>query len=364
MNREKKTTTPEIRFPWFTGDWAKYKLQTIVDSIDTGKSIFDKDAYAGKYPILGSTSVIGYNDEYDYEGDFILTARVGVNAGSLYRYAGKVKISDNTVFIQATQNIEFLYYLLAQFDLKKLSFGTGQPLVKTSELKKLELMMPTNLNEQIKIGEHFSNLDTLIALHQHQLDDMKEYKKGLLQKMFPKKGEKVPELRFTEFTEDWEEQKLNEVTSVAPFKPYLKEAEKEGDYEVIQQGDNPVLGYAYGEPFADFEKVTLFGDHTLSLYKPISPFFVATDGLKILYSERIEGDLYYYLLERYKPDSEGYKRHFSILKECVCSYPKDREEQRKIGDFFNSLDKTITLHQQQLDDMKEYKRGLLQKMFV
>ncbi|WP_051201063.1 restriction endonuclease subunit S [Butyrivibrio sp. XPD2002] len=175
---------PEIRFPGFTGDWEQRKLEAVVDSVDTGKSKFDKEGSSGEYPILGSTSVIGYDEEYDYEGDFILTARVGANAGSLYRHAGKVKISDNTVFIQASQNIEFLYHLLTQFDIKKLSFGTGQPLVKASELKNLELMMPRDINEQMKIGDYFKQLDNLITLHQRKVAQLKELKKGLLQQMF------------------------------------------------------------------------------------------------------------------------------------------------------------------------------------
>ena len=152
-------------------DWEQRKLSDVVDSVDTGKSKFDKEGSSGEYPILGSTSVIGYDDEYDYEGDFILTARVGANAGSLYRHAGKVKISDNTVFIQASQNIEFLYQLLTRFDIKKLSFGTGQPLVKASELKSLELMMPTNMKEQMRIGAYFNQLDHLITLHHRKYTD-------------------------------------------------------------------------------------------------------------------------------------------------------------------------------------------------
>lgn len=145
MFPQKDDTVPEIRLPGFTEAWEQCKLSDVVDSVDTGKSKFDKEGSSGEYPILGSTSVIGYDDEYDYEGDFILTARVGANAGSLYRHAGKVKISDNTVYIQASQNIEFLYQLLIRFDIKRLSFGTGQPLVKASELKRLELMMPTDM---------------------------------------------------------------------------------------------------------------------------------------------------------------------------------------------------------------------------
>lgn len=175
---------PKIRFKGYTDDWEQRKLSDVVDSVDTGKSRFDKEGSSGKYQILGSTSVIGYDDEYDYEGDFILTARVGANAGSLYRHAGKVKISDNTVFIQASQNIEFLYQLLIQFDIKKLSFGTGQPLVKASELKSSELMMPTDMKEQMRIGVYFKNLDHLITLHQQKCEELQKIKKYMLQNMF------------------------------------------------------------------------------------------------------------------------------------------------------------------------------------
>lgn len=175
---------PEIRFEGFTDDWEQRKLGDVVDSVDTGKSKFNKEDSSGEYPILGSTSVIGYDDKYDYEGDFILTARVGANAGNLYRHAGKVKISDNTVFIQTSQNIEFLYQLLIQFDVKKLSFGTGQPLVKASELKNLELMMPTDMKEQMRIGMYLKNLDNLITLHQQKCDELRNAKKFMLQNMF------------------------------------------------------------------------------------------------------------------------------------------------------------------------------------
>ena len=175
---------PEIRFAGFTDAWEQRKLSEVVNSVDTGKSKFDKGESSGEYPILGSTSIIGYDDEYDYEGDFILTARVGANAGSLYRHVGKVKISDNTVFIQASKNIDFLYYLLTQLDIKKLSFGTGQPLVKASELRNLNLMIPTDMVEQTMIGDFFVSLDNLITLHQRKLESLQIIKKSLLQKMF------------------------------------------------------------------------------------------------------------------------------------------------------------------------------------
>ena len=176
------SSVPEIRFKGFTDDWEQRKLIDEVASIDTGKSNFTPQE-SGQYEILGSTSVIGYDDTYDYEGDFLLTARVGANAGELYRYSGKVKISDNTVFIKGEQ-LDFVYYALLHFDIKRLSFGTGQPLVKASELKVQEIMMPVEDTERTVIGEYFANLDNLITLHQRKVEKLKILKKSMLEKMF------------------------------------------------------------------------------------------------------------------------------------------------------------------------------------
>lgn len=159
-----KSRKPKIRFKGYNDDWEQRKLSDEVSSIDTGKSEFDAKE-SGDYEILGSTGVIGYDDSFDYEGDFLLTARVGANAGTLYRHSGKVKITDNTVFLQGS-HIDFVFYLLNKFDLKKMSFGSGQPLIKASELKYLELMMPVQNEEKEKIATYFLNLDSLITLHQ------------------------------------------------------------------------------------------------------------------------------------------------------------------------------------------------------
>ena len=152
----------------------------ITNSIDTGRSKFVSNSN-GEYEILGSTSVIGYDDNYDYEGDFLLTARVGANAGELYRHSGRVKISDNTVFIQG-KNLNFIFYMLMNFDIKKLSFGTGQPLIKASELRELELMLPKSSEEQQKIGTFFNSLDNLITLHQGLYFRVKAIKRYIVMK--------------------------------------------------------------------------------------------------------------------------------------------------------------------------------------
>lgn len=177
-------SVPEVRFPGFTGDWEQRKLKDIADSIGTGKSSFIKkeNSADNPYAILGSTSIIGYDSEFDYEGDFILTARVGANAGNLYRFSGKAKITDNTVFIKG-ENLSFLYPLLNHIDLKKLSFGTGQPLVKASELKNIQVKFPC-FEEQSKIGLFFKRLEYTIDLYRRELDALNETKQAFLQKMF------------------------------------------------------------------------------------------------------------------------------------------------------------------------------------
>ena len=179
---QKGETTPRYRFAGFTEPWEQRKLIDEVSSVDTGKSKFIPRE-SGDYEILGSTSVIGYDDSYDYEGDFLLTARVGANAGELYRHSGKVKISDNTVFIQG-KPLDFIYYTLLNFDIKKLSFGTGQPLVKASELKEQKISMPISNRERKQIGKYFRHLDHLITLYQRKLNEFEILKSGLLQQLF------------------------------------------------------------------------------------------------------------------------------------------------------------------------------------
>lgn len=375
---------PKIRFKGYQDDWEQRKLSNVVDSVDTGKSKFDKEGSSGEYPILGSTSVIGYDDEYDYEGDFILTARVGANAGSLYRHAGKVKISDNTVFIQASQNIEFLYQLLTRFDIKKLSFGTGQPLVKASELKSLELMMPTNMKEQMRIGAYFNHLDHLITLHQRKCDEAKKLKKFMLQKMFPQNGSRVPEIRFDGFTDDWEQRKLGDVSesysggtpSVGNKSyyggsiPFIRSAEinsestelfltEEGltnsSARMVYKGD--ILYALYGATSGETGRSRINGAINQAI-------------LAILPHDGYDSEFLMQWLRKSKQNItdvylQGGQGNLSgaIVKALDVNFPS-LAEQWQIGNYFQSIDHLITLHQQKCDDLKNLKKYMLQNMFV
>lgn len=264
---------------------------------------------------------------------------------------------------------EFIEMLITRKDFIKraLKYQQGtvyeRQSVSPENLLSMNLYLPGKL-EQEKIGTFFKHLDDTISLQQRKLDLLKEQKKGYLQKMFPKNGAKVPELRFSGFADDWEERKAKEMIKTHHFRSYLAEPNDVGNYEVIQQGDKPIAGYANGEPFEYFYDVTLFGDHTVSLFKPTKPFFIATDGVKIISADEFDGRYFYVTLERYKPASQGYKRHFTILKNEDIWFTTNKDEQVKIGTFFKQLDETIALHQRKLDLLKEQKKGFLQKMFI
>jgi len=385
--------TPNIRFRGFDGDWEQRKLSDEVISIDTGKSKYDvlKD---GKYKILGSTGVIGYENSYDYEGDFLLTARVGANAGTLYRYSGKVKITDNTVFLQG-ENINFIYYLLDRYGLKKLSFGSGQPLIKASELKNLDILMPKMELEKEKIADYFCRLDTLITLHQRKCNKIKQLKKFMLQKMFPKNGEFIPEIRFAGFTGDWEQHKLSELTTMHARIGWqnLRTSEflDSGDYMLITGTDfkdgtinYTTCHYVAKERYEQDKHIQIRNgsilitkDGTLGKVAYVQgltmPATLNAGVFNIEIKDENEVDekyLFQYLRAPFLMDyvskkaTGGTIKHLNqnILVDFQILIP-NKTEQAKIGECFQRIDTLITLHQRKCDDLKEVKRFMLQSMF-
>ena len=393
---EEKKLVPKLRFPGFTEPWEQRKLSSLTEYIGTGKSRFVIKEF-GEYAILGSTNVIGYDDAYDYDGNFILTARVGANAGQLYQYSGKVKITDNTVFLMSDRS-QFIYYALTHFDLRRLSFGTGQPLVKSSELQKLKLCVPVSKSEQEKIGEIFNNIDNLITLHQRKLEHLKLKKKSLLQKLFPKEGEVYPELRFPGFTDPWEQRKFLDLLDAqngirrGPFGSALKKESfvKESDYVVYEQ-QNAIYDNYKTRYFISKEKYTELirfniqpGDFIMSGAGTIGRISMAPGGIKkgvfnqalirfkvdkdsvnpLYFLKFMQSDMMQKQLTQANPGSAMTNLvPMDELKKWDIVIPS-LEEQNKISTFINQLDDVITLHQRKLEHLQLLKKALLQQLFV
>lgn len=311
-----------------------------VSSIDTGKSKFDAKE-SGDYEILGSTGVIGYDDSFDYEGDFLLTARVGANAGTLYRHSGKLKITDNTVFLQGS-HIDFAFYLLDKFDLKKMSFGSGQPLIKASELKCLELMMPVQNEEKEKIATYFLNLDNLITLHQRKYFII--YNKLIT----------------------WEQRKLEQVAKYRNGKAHENEIDEDGDYIVVNSKfvstDGEVKKYSASQIEPLFENEIAFVLSDVPNGRAIARTFLVDKSGKYTLNQRIAGItpldntcpyFLHILMNRnsyFLKFDDGVKQTNLSLKDVLSfeEYYPEYDEQKKIGDYFRNLDHLITLHRRAL----------------
>ena len=382
---ENKVLKPKIRFKGFADTWEQRKLKDLVKNVGTGKSKYELSE-CNKYPVLGSRNIIGFDNSYDYWGDFILTARVGEYAGELYRYKGKAKITDNTVYLQG-DNLNYLFYLLKNYNLKKLSFGSGQPLIKASELSNLDLKVTDNVREKEKISNLFINLDNLITLHQSKYDKLVNVKKALLEKMFPKDGKNVPEIRFKGFTDTWEQRKLTEFVEFFNGQTYSPSNVQENGTLVlrssnVQNGeitkddsvyiDNKVVN-TDNVKIGDIIVVVrngsrnLIGKHAqIKLNMPNTVIGAFMTGIRTKNSNFVNSLLNTPIFE------EEISKNMGATINQITGYmfsnmefkiPSDKE-QEQIGKLFNELDNLITLHQHKLEKLKNMKKSLLNKMFI
>ena len=183
MKIDDKTShnSPSIRLPEFTGEWEKCKIEDITDAVSSGKS---KNHFSnGEYNLYGSTGIIGRTDKALYDGKLVLVARVGANAGFLQIINEPCGITDNTLILKP-KGIDafYLYYFLQHFNLNRLIFGSGQPLITGGMLKKVKVSLGT-ISEQSKIVKFLSLLDERIATQVRLIDRLQSLMIGIAQKI-------------------------------------------------------------------------------------------------------------------------------------------------------------------------------------
>ena len=181
MKIDDKTShnSPSIRFPEFTGEWEKCKIEDITDAVSSGKS---KNHFSnGEYNLYGSTGIIGRTDKALYDGKLVLVARVGANAGFLQIINEPCGITDNTLILKP-KGIDafYLYYFLQHFNLNRLIFGSGQPLITGGMLKKVKVSLGT-ISEQSKIVKFLSLLDERIATQVRLIEKLQSLIGGIAQ---------------------------------------------------------------------------------------------------------------------------------------------------------------------------------------
>lgn len=248
--------------------------------------------------------------------------------------------------------------------------------VSTNDFFQLKLHVPTSKEEQQKIASLFTELDNLIQSAQKELEGYRELKQGMLQKMFPKKGEKVPDVRFPEFSGDWEQRKLGDVVQITMGQSPdgSTYSDEPSDYILVQGNADLQNGWVCPRVWTtQITKKADAGDLIMRVRAPAGAMgktaYNAVIGRGVA---AIKGNEFIYQL-LIKMDKEGYWKkdstgstfeslNSSSIKNAEIKLPT-LEEQNKIGEYFQNLDSLIASQQQELDGYKELKKGLLQQMF-
>lgn len=388
-------TQPEIRFPGFTDDWEERKLgdevRIVMGQSPNSENYTDDpndyilvqgnaDMKNGRvFPRVWTTQVTKQAEK----DDLILSVRAPV--GDIGKTAYDVVIGRGVAAIKGN---EFIFQNLGKMKSDgywtRYSTGSTFESINSTDIKEAIISVPT-IEEQNKIGSFFKQLDNTIALHQRKLDLLKETKKGFLQKMFPKNGAKVPEIRFPGFTEDWEERKFgllfeknleknknSEFDASRTISIATMHFKEEGNgaaesslatYKVLRVGDIAYEGHT-SKQFA-FGRFVLndIGDGIMSprftTLRPTSERPISFWKQYIHY----EPIMRHLLVRSTKNGTMMNELVIPDLEKESLLVPSE-SEQKQIGAFFDKLDETITLHQRKLDLLKETKKGFLQKMFV
>ena len=397
--------SPQLRFEGFTDDWEQRKLKDIVNrvtrknknlestlplTISAQYGLVDQITFFNKQ--IASKDMSGYyllqKGEFAYNKSYSKDFPWGA-IKRLNMYDEGVLSTLYIAFLPFKVNSDFLvsYYETdgwhKEVAIRAAEGARNHGLLNITAVDFFDtgLMIPPNNDEQQEIGGFFIELDHTITLHQRKLDLLKEQKKGFLQKMFPKNGAKVPELRFAGFADDWEERKLGDVFS--------ERSERSSEGELISVTINSGVVKASeldrkdnsSNDKSNYKKVEV-GDiayNSMRMWQGASGYS-SYDGILspaytvIIPKEGTDSKFFAYdfkrhdMIQTFKRNSQGltsdtWNLKFPTLKSVKVMVPC-MEEQTKISNFFERLDTTITLHQRKLDLLKEQKKGFLQNMFV
>lgn len=421
---------PSIRFKGFTEDWEQRKLGDMMN-VTSVKRIHQSDWTDYGIRFLRARDIVSAykNEEPDdylyiskekYDeyssisgkvsiGDMLVTGVGTIGVPYLVDNSDPLYFKDgNIIWFQNEDKVfgKFLFYSFAGKSIQDFiteSAGIGTVGTYTIESgKKTPISLPDK-EEQERIGLFFANLDYLITLHQRKYDKLVNVKKSMLEKMFPREGKNIPEIRFSGFTETWEQRKFDEVFDCTIPNNTLSRSElnyDSGSVRNIHYGDILIkygsiadvqkdeIPFATGKSSDDFKGALLQDgdiiiadtaeDETTGKACEIgnSQGLDVVSGLHTMVcrprNKMALGYLGYYLNSdayhhQLLPLMQGIKvlslSRTNVQKTMVC-YPKSKAEQQLIADCFRNLDNLITLHQREVEKLKNIKKSCLEKMFV
>ena len=349
-NKHNKLNVPNLRFKEFQGEWEEYRIEDITENISSGKC--KSHSSNGEYNLYGSTGIIGKTDEACYEGNLVLVARVGANAGFLQIINEPCGITDNTLIIKPQMvGAQYIYYYLQHFNLNRLIFGSGQPLITGGMLKKVKVSLG-NIQEQNKLTRLLSLLDERIATQNKIIDKLQSLIKGIAQKIV---RNNKPNVRLAECLE------CKSST--------LQESEvcEQGTYPVY--GANGIVGYLDNYN-TDCEAVYIIKDCSgVGTVSYVTGKCSATGTLNTLQAKDGYSLQYlYYLLKVF--NFEPYKTGMAIPHIYFKDYGKAKvfcpsyTEQLQYARLLSAIEGKLSIEKNILISLSLQKQYLLRQMFI
>ena len=376
-----KTVKPEIRFAGFTDAWEQRKVSDAANRFDNLRvPVAANLRVSGTTPYYGANGIQDYVDGFTHEGEFVLVAEDGANDLKNYPVKcvnGRIWVNNHAHVLQAKPKIadnKYLAYSLSQVDIESLLVGGGRAKLNAEIMMEIEIYIPT-LNEQAAIGRYFTTLDNLITLHQRKYDKLTKVKKSMLEKMFPKNGATVPEIRLKGFSDAWEQRKVSELFRVtrgyvlaATQTETAKTAEKPYPVYSSQTKDKGLMGYYKDYLYEDAITWTTDGANAGTVNYRAGKFY-CTNVCGVLLSNEVKANQM--IAEALNNVAKGYVSYVgnpklmnNVMADIVIQIPTQAEEREQLSSFFTNLDHLITLHQRELEKLKNIKKACLEKMFV
>lgn len=397
-----KKAKPQIRFAGFSDTWEQRKLGEVAE-FNPKSELPEVFEYVDLESVVG-TKMVSHRTEIKDSAPS--RAQRLAQAGDVFYQTVRPYQKNNYLFEKPDNNYVFStgyaqlrHFIDARFLMSYLQTenfvkvvmdnctGTSYPAINSSDLANIKISLPNNCTEQQRIGAYFTNLDHLITLHQRKLDKLTNVKKSMLEKMFPKNGANVPEIRFKGFTAPWEQRKLGdniveytEKTTENNQYPVLTSSRKgiffQTDYydgNQIASADNTgynivPYGYFTYRHMSDDEifhfNINDFAEN--GIVSTLYPVFTTDENLDsryLQYQLNYGREFAKYAILQKQGGSSTYM-YLNKLRNLYITVPTTIEEQKKISECFTNLDHLITLHQRKLDKLKNIKKACLEKMFI
>ncbi|MGE9895939.1 restriction endonuclease subunit S [Anaerovoracaceae bacterium SGI.195] len=408
-----KNAKPQLRFAGFDDTWEQRKLSDIADKVtekNGGLQYIETFTNSAEYGIISQRdyfdhdiakigSLDGYyivrNEDFVYNPRISTSAPVGpINRNKLGRTG--VMSPLYTVFRPHDVDTTYLeHFFKSKYWHSFMNFNgdsgarSDRFSIKDSVFFEMPVPIP-HIEEQRKIGECLTNIDNLITLHQRKYDKLTNVKKSMLEKMFPKNGSNVPEIRFKGFSDAWEQRKLSDIADKVTEKngglQYIETFTNSAEYGIISQRDyfdhdiakiGSLDGYyivrnedfVYNPRISTSAPVGPINRNKLGRTGVMSPLYTVfrPHDVDTTYLEHFFKSKYWHSFMNFNGDSGARSDRFSIKDSVFFEMPvpiPHIEEQRKIGECLTNIDNLITLHQRELEKLKNLKKACLEKMFV